>query len=88
MTDIERRMAAKQFAADWNGKGDEKQETQSFWLALLQKVYGIPEPEKFISFEKTVTVDNAKTGKSTTKFIDGYIGTTRVLIEQKSVTVD
>ena len=70
MTDIERRMAAKQFAADWNGKGDEKQETQSFWLALLQ------------------TVDNAKTGKSTTKFIDGYIGTTRVLIEQKSVTVD
>ena len=28
MTDIERRMAAKQFAADWNGKGDEKQETQ------------------------------------------------------------
>lgn len=52
MTDIERRMAAKQFAADWNGKGDEKQETQSFWLALLQKVYGIPEPEKFISFEK------------------------------------
>ena len=88
MTDIERRMAAKQFAADWGGKGDEKQETQSFWLALLQKVYGIPEPEKFISFEKTVTVDNAKTGKSTTKFIDGYIGTTRVLIEQKSVTVD
>ena len=59
MTDIERRMAAKQFAADWNGKGDEKQETQSFWLALLQKVYGIPEPEKFISFEKTVTVNNA-----------------------------
>ena len=41
MTDIERRMAAKQFAADWNGKGDEKQETQSFWLALLQKVYAL-----------------------------------------------
>ena len=52
MTDIERRMAAKQFAADWNGKGDEKQETQSFWLALLQKVYGIPEPEKFIVLKK------------------------------------
>ena len=55
MTDAERRTAAKQFAADWQGRGDEKQETQTFWLALLQKVYGVAEPEKFISFEKTVT---------------------------------
>lgn len=36
MTDAERRFAAKQFAADWQGRGDEKQETQIFWLALLQ----------------------------------------------------
>ena len=27
MTDAERRAAAKQFAADWAGRGDEKQET-------------------------------------------------------------
>lgn len=88
MTDAERRTAAKQFAADWQGRGDEKQETQTFWLALLQKVYGIAEPDKFISFEKTVTVDDTKTGKSTTKFIDGYIGATRVLIEQKGAKID
>ena len=67
MTDAERRFAAKQFAADWQGRGDEKQETQTFWLTLLQKVYGVVEPEKFISFEKTVNVDDAKTGKTTTR---------------------
>ena len=88
MTDTEHRLAAKQFAADWQGRGDEKQETQTFWLALLQKVYGVTEPDKFISFEKTVNVDNVKTGKSNTKFIDGYIGATRVLIEQKGAKND
>lgn len=88
MTDAESRAAAKQFVADWQGRGGEKQETQTFWLSLLQKVYGVAEPDKFISFEKTVTVDDAKTGKSTTKFIDGYIGATRILIEQKGAKID
>ena len=88
MTDAERRFAAKQFAADWKDRGDEKQETQTFWLALLQKVYGVSEPDKFISFEKTVNVDDTKTGKTTTKFIDGYIGATRVLIEQKGAKIN
>ena len=61
MTDAESRASAKQFVADWQGRGDEKQETQTFWLALLQKVYGVSEPDKFISVEKTVSVDDAKT---------------------------
>ena len=41
MTDTQRRAAAKQFAADWQGKGYEKGHSQTFWLALLQKVYGV-----------------------------------------------
>lgn len=49
MTDVEQRNAAARFAEDWKGRGDEKQETQAFWLALLQKVYGVEEPEKYIS---------------------------------------
>lgn len=88
MNDTEQRAAAKQFAQDWQGRGDEKQETQTFWLALLQKIFGIEEPEKYISFERRVEVDDPKTGKSTTKFIDGYIPQTRVLIEQKGQDVD
>ena len=81
MTDTERRSAAAQFAADWRGRGDEKQETQAFWLALLQKVYGVEEPEKYISFELPVKLDH-------TSFIDGYIADTRVLIEQKGRDID
>ena len=54
MTDMEQRAAAKAFVADWQGRGDEKQDTQSFWLALLQKVYGVAEPEKYIRFEVRV----------------------------------
>ena len=81
MTDTERRAAAKQFAADWAGRGDEKQETQQFWTALLQKVFGIAEPDKYIEFELRVKLDH-------TSFIDGYIGQTRVLIEQKGKEID
>lgn len=46
MTTVERRAAARQFAADWAGRGDEKQETHAFWLALLANVFGVEEPEK------------------------------------------
>lgn len=81
MTDAERRAAAKQFAADWKGRGDEKQETQTFWLALLQKVYAVDEPDKFIQFEVPVKLSH-------TSFIDGYVGATRVLIEQKGAKID
>ena len=81
--DVQQRAAARQFAADWEDRGDEKQETQAFWLALLQKVFGVEEPEKYISFERRVEVDDPRTGKRTTKFIDGYIPQTRVLVEQK-----
>ena len=52
-----------------------------FWIALLQKVYGIEEPDKYISFEVPVKLDH-------TSFIDGYIESTRVLIEQKGRDID
>ena len=81
MTDTERRLAARQFARDWAGRGDEKQETQAFWLALLQKVCGVDEPEKYIRFELPVKLSH-------TSFIDAYIDETRVLIEQKSWDID
>ena len=51
MTDTERRAAAKQFAADWKGKGDEKQETQRFCLSLLQNICGVAQPTEVIEFE-------------------------------------
>ena len=81
MTDMEKRTAAKEFAADWKGRGDEKQETQSFWMALLQKVFGVAEPDKYIEFEVRVKLSH-------TSFIDGLIKSTRVLIEQKGQDID
>lgn len=88
MTDSEQRNAARQFAANWLGRGDEKQETQQFWTSLLQCVYGVEMPENHIKFEKPVLVDNMQTGKKTTKFIDAYILETRVVIEQKSSNIE
>ena len=81
MTAAEQRKAAKQFAADWKGRGDEKQETALFWTALLAKVYGVAEPDKYISFEVPVKLDH-------TSFIDGLIPATHVLIEQKGADID
>ena len=81
MMDAEKRVAARQFAKDWAGRGDEKQDCQSFWLTLLQKVYGVEEPEKAIDFEVRVQLGH-------TSFIDGYVKDTRVLIEQKGIDID
>lgn len=81
MTDAQQKAAAKQFVKDWIGHGDEKQETQRFWMALLQKVYGVTEPDKAIEFEVRVKLDH-------TSFIDGYIKDTHVLIEQKGMDID
>ena len=76
MTEAEQRLAAKQFALDWKDRGSEKSESQTFWLMLLQKVFGVTEPDKYIAFEEKVKLDH-------TSFIDGYIADTHVLIEQK-----
>ena len=81
MTDVQQRAAAKEFAAYWTGRGDEKQETQRFWIDLLRNVYGVAEPEKAIEFEYPVKLDHVS-------FIDGYIRETRVLIEQKGADID
>ena len=81
MTDYEYRLAAKQFTDDWRDKTNEKQHTQTFWISLLQKVFGVDEPYKYISFEEPVKI-------SETGYIDGYILKTKVLIEQKSGDID
>ena len=81
---VKQRKAARDFATDWCGRGDEKQDAQNFWRQLLQKVYGVEEPEKVIAFEKKVP--NFQTG--TTIYIDAYIAAKKVLIEQKGASID
>ena len=81
MTQIEQTQHAKEFAEYWKDKGDEKQETQRYWIELLQNVLGIENPSRYIEFEKTVKIKH-------TNFIDAYISSTKVLIEQKGAKVD
>lgn len=78
MNEKEQKIAAKKFSEDWYGKGYEKGESQKFWLSLLNKVYGIEEPDKYINFEEKVKLDN-------TSFIDGTIPSKKIIIEQKSI---
>ena len=77
-----RAVAAKKFAEKWNGLGYEKGQSQTFWLELLQSVYGIQDPFSFIEFEGQIK------NRNSTSFMDAYIPSTKVLIEQKSVDKD
>ena len=81
MTEKQQRDAARAFASYWGEHGDEKQDTQRFWMDLLQNVLGVENPSQFIEFEVPVMLSH-------TSFIDGFIPSTRVLIEQKSEDID
>lgn len=81
LTNAEQRKAAREFAKKWEGIGYEKGDSARFWLSLLNEVYGIERPTDFIRFEDKVKMDN-------TSFIDGYIPSTHVLIEQKGIDRD
>lgn len=81
MNDVKVRKQAKEFAEYWKDKGYEKGQSQVFWLTLLKDVLGVEHPERIISFEDQVKLDH-------TSFIDGYIASTKVLIEQKSIDKD
>ena len=81
MNQAEQQKAAKKFSEDWKDKGYEKGESQKFWIDLLCNVFGIQDFANFISFEDQVKLDH-------TSFIDGYIASTKVLIEQKSIDKD
>lgn len=81
MTQTEQQQAAKEFVAFWKDKGDEKQETSRFWIGLLDSVLGVKNASNYIEFEKPVKLKH-------TSFIDGYIASTKVLIEQKGSKID
>ena len=71
----EQKKRAKDFIKRWQGRGNERKDSQPFWLDLLQTVYGIENPSEYITFEDSVMLDHAS-------FIDGYISKTTVMIEQ------
>ncbi len=81
MAEFDQQKAAAKFAAKWKGRGSERGECQPFWLDMLRNVFGVVDPDTYIRFEKRPDMDPKK-------FMDGYIESTHVLIEQKSIDVD
>ena len=103
MTQIEQQKAAKKFADDWKDKGYEKGESQKFWLDLLCNVFGVQDFANFVYFENQIKekmlkqvqhdghselVSESLASQSITNFIDIYIPSTKVMIEQKSIDKD
>ncbi len=82
MNDNEMKKNAKEFIQRWDGKGHERAESQKFWIDLLTNVYNVRDVNEFIDFESSVPMDKS------TAFLDGFINTTKTLIEQKSINKD
>lgn len=82
MNSIEQKKQAKEFVERWTGKGYEKGESQRYWIDLLSNVLGVQNATEFIEFEDQVHIDKA------TGFIDAYIPSTKIMIEQKSIDKD
>ena len=81
MNTREQKKQAMAFIKRWENRGNERQDSQSLWLDLLQSVYGIENPTEYITFEDKVMLDH-------TSFIDGFIDKTKVMIEQKGANKD
>ena len=50
MTDAERREAARQFVMKWNGKGNEDQDSQLYWIDFLTNIYPVKLRIRILSF--------------------------------------
>ena len=81
ISESEKAKNAREFAAFWKDRGDEKQDTQMFWVMLLRNILDVYAPERTIDFEKKVSIEN-------TKYIDAYLADTKIAIEQKSSCVN
>ena len=71
----------KNFIERWKNRGNENSEDQIFWLEFFHEVFEIDEPTKLIQFQKPVKLSHVS-------FIDAYVLSTRIIIEQKSFNVD
>lgn len=79
---------ARDFVKTWSKptRGYEDKDRQTFLINLIDKVFEIHDYPNYILFEKNVTVP--ENGKNRVKHIDGYIPSTRVMIEMKGRGID
>ena len=83
------RKAAEEFARYWAGRGDEKGETQQFWIDLLQNVLGDDDALRHLRFEARVDTEAGSSkgfADVTVMRADGRGAL--AMVEQKSANVD
>ena len=83
------RKAAEEFARYWAGRGDEKGETQQFWIDLLQNVLGDDDALRHLRFEARVDTEAGSSkgfADVTVMRADGRGAL--AMVEQKSAGVD
>ena len=78
------RKDAEAFARKWDGRGNENQDTQLFWIELMQNVLGFEDAVSRVEFERPVST----AASSHEGYIDVLIPSAKVLIEQKSLGID
>ena len=83
MTAAEQVKAAKKFVKQWSKDCKEDGNTAPFWLSLLRDVFGVEAPEGYIQFEDTVKHEE----KGNSLYVDAWIPSMRVMIEQKASDV-
>lgn len=82
-----------QFVSRWSGKHSEKSEADNFWEDMLENIFDVPQPYKFVEKQKDTTVEvfvETENGKQSTyrkKFIDIYVPSSGCVIEHKSSKV-
>ena len=78
------RKDAEAFARKWEGRGNENQDTQLFWIELMQNVLGLEDAVSRVEFERPVST----AASSHEGYIDVLIPSVKVLVEQKSLGID
>lgn len=80
----DRRGAAKAFVERWQDRGDERQDTQAYWLDLLTSVFDLRNAAEVCRFEHPVkTMASSHTG-----YADLWVEPARLLVEQKGAGID
>ncbi len=79
---------ARDFVKTWSDptRGHEDKDRQTFLINLIDQVFEIHDYPNYILFEKNVMVP--ENGENHVKHIDGYIPSTRVMIEMKGRGID
>ncbi len=80
MTPAEQLKAAKKFAEKWSKDCKEDGNTAPFWISLLRDVFGVSDTDSYITFEDTVKHEE----KGNSLFVDAWIPSMRIMIEQKA----